>query len=205
MSNDEFEAASLTDAALMQVLVPCTLDQAERLLTVVGGVRGLAQSDMLALARAEGLGQENALRLAAAVELGRRAAEIRSTERAIVRSAADAARFMEDMAALPQEHVRVLLLDNSGGLMTAVTVYIGTAYTAALRPAEVYRAPIVRGSAAIMLVHNHPGGSPNPSPEDFETTRALAAAGRLLGIPLLDHVIIGARGWSSMKELGFDL
>jgi DNA repair protein RadC len=212
LSSNDFEAAlaggssaGLEDVDLLQVVIGCTRTQAEHVLSLAGGVRGLAQADVVGLARSEGINQEGAVRLAAAVELGKRAAEIRPVERAIIRSAADAARLMADMATLPQEHVRVLLLDNTSSLMAAVTVYIGTAYSAALRPAEVFRAAIVRGSAALMLVHNHPGGNANPSPEDFETTRALAAAGRLLGIPLLDHVIIGARGWVSLKELGFDL
>lgn len=211
MSNDDIEAAlaggsgaALADADLLQVVVGCTRTQAERVLTLADGVRGLGQSDVIGLARTEGIGAEGALRLAAAVELGRRAAETRPAERVIIRTAADAARLLEDMAALPQEHVRVMLLDNIGSVMAVVTIYIGTAYTAALRPAEVYRAAIVRGSAALILAHNHPGGSPTPSPEDFETTRALAAAGRLLGIPLLDHVIIGAGGWVSLKDLGFE-
>jgi DNA repair protein RadC len=213
LSNQDIEAAlasgagaALTDADLVAVIVGCTHTEAERLLGLAGGLRGLVnQSDLAALGRGEGITGSGAARLAAAVEVGRRAAQAVPAERAIIRTADDAARLMAEMADLPQEHVRALLLDAAGGLMATVTLYIGTAYTAALRPAEVYRAALLRGASALLLVHNHPGGSPTPSPEDFETTRALASAGRLLGIPLIDHVIIGARGWVSLKELGFDL
>ena len=101
------------------------------------------------------------------------------------------------------ENVRVLLLDINRRVIAAPTVYIGTLTTSVLRASEIYREAIVRGSAMLILAHNHPSGDPTPSPEDVEMTRSLAAAGRLLDIALVDHLIIGRGKWVSLREMGF--
>jgi DNA repair protein RadC len=83
-----------------------------------------------------------------------------------------------------------------------VTVYIGTLNTSLVRAAEIFREAILRNCAGVIVAHNHPTGNPQPSPEDVHMSRGLSAAGKLLDIPLHDHLIIGRDSWVSLKELG---
>jgi DNA repair protein RadC len=94
------------------------------------------------------------------------------------------------------------LLDNSRRVIAIPTVYIGTVNTSILRVSEIFREAILRNSPAIIMVHNHPGGNPMPSPEDINLTRTMIAAGELLDIQLIDHLIIAQDGWKSLRELG---
>jgi DNA repair protein RadC len=120
----------------------------------------------------------------------------------MINSAADAARLVLVMSHLPQEQVRVILLDPMRRVVAISTVYIGTLNATVLRVSEIFREAVTRNCPAIILAHNHPTGDAHPSPEDVELTRTLAAAGQLLDVVLLDHLIIGHHGWTSMKELG---
>ena len=105
--------------------------------------------------------------------------------------------------ALDQEHMRVLLLNTRNQVLSIQEIYVGNISGAAVRASEVFR-PAVRDNApAIIVVHNHPSGDPAPSEADVSVTRDLVAAGKLMGIELLDHVIIGAgNSYVSLNEKG---
>ena len=107
---------------------------------------------------------------------------------------------MMDMAYLDAEQMRVLLLDARGQLVEKVSLYQGTATSSVLRTAEVFRPAILRKCPALILCHNHPSGDPTPSPEDIKATKQLVAAGRVLDIELVDHIIIGHQRFVSLKE-----
>lgn len=175
---------------------------AERILKSTGGMQGLAQQTPENLMQIKGLGGAKVAELLAAFELGRRVTARPVIERQVIDSARTAAAVVEDMAELSQEHVRVLLLDSSKRLQGVSTVYIGTLHASILRVAEVFQDAIKRNSAAIILAHNHPSGDSDPSPEDIEVTRTLVHAGKLLDIPVVDHLIIGHGKWSSLREMG---
>jgi len=164
-------------------------------------LHALAQANPIDLGRT--LSLSDAGRIAAAFELCRRLARENILERPLIKTSADAATLMNDMSVLTQEHVRVILLDINRRVIAVPTLYIGTLTASVLRASEVYREAILRGSPMLILVHNHPSGDPTPSPEDVEMSRALAAAGRLLDIALLDHLIIGRGAWVSLRDLGF--
>ena len=110
-----------------------------------------------------------------------------------------------EMGRLAQEQLRVLLLDTRNTVMAQKVTYVGNVNTSVVRPAEVFRPAILEGAACIIVVHNHPSGDPTPSGADVSITRDLVEAGKLLGIELLDHVVIGNGDFLSMKEkrLGF--
>jgi DNA repair protein RadC len=112
------------------------------------------------------------------------------------------------MSMLEQEHLRVLLLNTKNHVLGTHDVYHGSLNTVGVRVGELFREAIRRNSNALALIHNHPSGDPTPSPEDVALTREAVAAGALLDIEVLDHVIIGAGepGYVSLKErgLGFD-
>jgi DNA repair protein RadC len=117
-----------------------------------------------------------------------------------------AALLLVEMGYLPQEQLRVVCLNTKNHVQTIHTVYQGTINSSAIRVAEVLAEPIRRQSAAIIVAHNHPSGDPTPSPEDIAVTHQIHAAGQLLDIDLLDHLIIGQGRWVSLREqrLGFD-
>ena len=116
-------------------------------------------------------------------------------------SAAEVFRVMEpQLAGLERERFLVLLLDGKHRLRRIEAVSEGTLTTSLVHPREVFKAAIRETAAAIIAVHNHPSGDPEPSPEDLEVTRRLRRAGRLLGIPLLDHVVVGKGRYVSLRE-----
>ncbi|PZN11013.1 MAG: JAB domain-containing protein, partial [Bacillota bacterium] len=99
-------------------------------------------------------------------------------------------------------HFYVVLLNTRHYVVGVELISIGTLNGAMVHPREVFRAAIRRGAAALILAHNHPSGDPTPSPEDVQVTRRLVEAGRLMGIDVLDHVIIGDNRYRSLRELG---
>ena len=108
----------------------------------------------------------------------------------------------EEMSSLAQEQVRVLLLDRKNRIVGQRTIYQGNGYAALVRPAEVFRPAVIEAAPHIVLVHNHPSGDPEPSRDDIKLAKDLDEVGTLLGIELLDHVVIGADGWVSLKTEG---
>lgn len=175
---------------------------AGRLLAQFGGLHGLAQAHASELTQIHGMGTAKAAQLIAALALGSRLAASQPQQRPQIRTAADAARYVMDMRYLPQEHVRLILLDNNSRVLATPTVYIGTVNTSVLRIAELFREAITRNSPALVLAHNHPNGNADPSPEDVELTRSLISAGEMLDIQVVDHIIIGERDWRSLREMG---
>jgi len=105
-----------------------------------------------------------------------------------------------EMGSLAQEQLRVLLLNTRNQVMGQRVIYIGNVNSSVVRPAEVLRAAVIENAPSIIVSHNHPSSDPTPSPEDVSITRDLAAAAKLLGIDLLDHVVIGGDRWVSLKE-----
>ena len=108
-----------------------------------------------------------------------------------------------EMEALPQEQLRVVLLDTRNRVLDVVMIYQGSVNTAAVaRMAELFRDAVIANAPNVVLVHNHPSGDPSPSPEDVKLTKDAAQAAQILSIDLLDHVIIGDRRFVSLKEQG---
>ena len=183
------------------------LDMATRLISRYGGLPGLARASLAELQAEKGLGPAKTAQLKAALELGRRMLLAAPDERFVVRSPADVAQLMiAEMAHLEQEHFRALYLDTRNRLLGVETVYVGSLNASHIRVSEVFREAVKRNCAAIIVVHNHPSGDPTPSPEDVEVTRHLVAAGSLLDIEVLDHLIIGQQRFVSLRErgLGFE-
>ncbi|MBI3177621.1 MAG: DNA repair protein RadC [Chloroflexi bacterium] len=202
-------AEALNTAELLAILLRTGLKGenavrlAERLLNGNGGLVGLLRMSYADLCHVRGIGPAKAAQLKAAVELGRRLAAALPEERPVISSPADAARLlMYEMRSLVQEEVRVLLLDTRNRWMGTVPVYKGSLNTSMIRVGEVYREAVRQNAASIIVVHNHPSGDPSPSPDDVAVTRLMVEAGRLLDIPLHDHIVIGQQRFVSLKERG---
>lgn len=203
-----YGASSLSNAELIAILLRTgtasenVLQVAEQVLMRCGGLAGLMRASYTDLLKIDGLGPTKATQIMAVVELAKRAMTLPAAERVTINKAEDAAQLFMDMQFLQQEHVRILLLDTARSVIASPTIYIGTLNSSVLRVSELFREAITRNSAAIVLAHNHPSGDPTPSPEDLELTHTLIAAGKLLDIQVLDHLIMGSNQWVSLKAMG---
>ena len=125
------------------------------------------------------------------------------TERPVIHSPLDAANILIPfLSALDHEELWVANLDTRNRVMCLVTLYKGSVNSSQVRIAEIFRQAILDNSPAIVIAHNHPSGDPSPSPDDVTVTRAVVQAGKLLDIELLDHLIIAAGRYISLKERG---
>jgi DNA repair protein RadC len=155
------------------------------------------------LASEHGLGAAAARRLVAAVALARTLAALPAEPGWRIRSPSDVGeRMLPAMRHLEREELVVLLLNTKNVVTARRTVYAGNLAGSSVRVGEVFRDAVRRQAAAVVVVHNHPSGDPTPSADDLRITAELADAGRLLDIELLDHVVVGAEGWVSLRSLG---
>ena len=205
----ELGPQALSAAELLAILLRVgiqgenAVQMGQRLLQDLGGLHGLNQISVLELSQQRGLGPAKSAQIKAAIELGKRIHSLNPEERPSIHSPADAAAMVQyEMAALPQEHLRVINLDTRNRVINIEKLYVGSLNASTVRVGEIFRAAIQRNAASIILLHNHPSGDPSPSPEDVSLTRAIAQAGKLLDIELLDHLVIGQGRWVSLKEKG---
>ena len=207
-------ARYLNNAELIAILLRSgvkgenAINMAMRVIAEFDGLGGLARAGYAELCKLRGLNVAKSCEILAALELGRRIASLAPEERAQISCPEDGVNLVSaEMSLLTQENLVALLLNTRNQVVARRTIYIGTVNSSAVRPAEVLRPAVRENAPSIIVVHNHPSGDPTPSPEDVAVTRDLAAAGKLLGIELLDHLIIGNGGrFTSLKErgLGFD-
>jgi len=177
------------------------LELASRLLLKYGGLGGLLHADCQELSQEQGLGEASIALIKAALEMGKRLNTRPSGDKYQITAPADVARLvMPDMAHLDYEQLRVIVLDTKNRVVSNIPLYRGTVNSSVLRAAEIFRPAITRNCPAIIVCHNHPTGLPEPSPEDVAVTNQLVAAGKVLDIELLDHVIIGHQQFVSLKE-----
>ncbi len=192
-------AAALSDEQLLAVLLGSrwSPEQARSLLLASDGLAGLPGTVEEQVPGAAGA------RLAAGVELGRRAAAAWRAGRLRIRTPADLAdRLLPEMGHLSREELVVISLDTKNAVIRRATLYAGNLAGCPVRVAEVFADAIRLHAAAVVVAHNHPSGDPSPSGEDLRISADLAAAGRLLDVELLDHLVIGHGRWVSLRALG---
>jgi DNA repair protein RadC len=179
------------------------VDLAEDALAAHDGLTGLARATDLELAGLAGIGVARAAQLIAAFELGRRLLADWPSGRWSIRGPRDVAdRLILQMGRLEREELRVVILDTKNHVLRVATVYQGNVSSSLVRVGELYRDAVRLNAAGVILVHNHPSGDPTPSPDDLHLTAEALAAGRLLDIQLLDHLVIGHDGYVSMRDRG---
>jgi DNA repair protein RadC len=197
---------SLGDAELLAILLGTgvrdrpALVVAADLVQRVGGVGALSRASPHELAQVQGVGMARAARVAAAFELGRRAVEV-VHHRKLLGRAEDVYRCVAHrLAGLSQEVFMVIGVDVRNGLLDVAEVARGSVAHVEVHPREVFRPLIRMAAAGGILVHNHPTGDPTPSHQDVELTLRMRDIGRILGIPIIDHVVIGDRSFRSIAE-----
>ncbi|MEW5958292.1 MAG: DNA repair protein RadC [Chloroflexota bacterium] len=209
-----YGASALSNAELLAILLRVgsrgenVIELSTRLLIEFGGLGGLAKAGFGDLARVKGIGIAKTAQVKAALELGRRLLLSSPDARPQITSPTDAANLlMLQMGCLEQENLRTILLDTKNRVLDSPTVYVGNVNSSIIRVSEVFREAIRTNATALIVAHNHPSGDPTPSPEDVQVTRSIVEAGKLLGIEVLDHLVIGHHCFVSLRErgLGFDL
>ncbi len=193
---------ALGDADLLAIAVGRPLSVSAAVLEGLEGTAGVVAARPAELVHA-GLPLRRAVALASAFELARRAITALPADRWVIRRPADLAdRLVPAMGLLDREELRVAVLNTKNTVTALLTVYAGSLAGSSVRVGEVFREPVRRNAAAVVVVHNHPSGDPTPSSEDLRITADLAQAGRLLDIALLDHLVIARGRWVSLRALG---
>jgi len=163
----------------------------------------LAAATPQELVRIDGIGRAHAAAICAAIALGRRADHLELATGEKVGGSADVFRhFRARLAGLKQERFYVVMLDGKGRMLRELRVSEGTLTASLVHPREVFRAAIREAAASLILVHNHPSGDPTPSPEDVALTARLRAAGELIGVRVVDHVVVGNGRYASFVDNG---
>lgn len=201
--------SALSDAELLAILIrtgttrETAVQLAERVLVELGGLYELPRKAYEEFAGIPGLGLAKAATVLSAMELARRVSTRLRADLPAVTSPADAATLvMEDLRHKMREHFQILLLDTKHKVVGIEEISVGSLNASLIHPREVFRPAIRKACACLILVHNHPSGDPTPSREDLEVTRRLCDAGRLVGIEVLDHVVIGDGCYISLKDKG---
>lgn len=200
---------ALSDQEILAILLrtgtkeKSALELAEDILKK-GGLTSLTQVSIEELRLCKGMGLAKAAQLKAAVELSKRLTRQSLGPKPVIRSPKDAADLiLAEMSYLDREHFRVINLNTKNQVMFIDTVSVGTLNASVVHPREVFKLPIKRSAASLILVHNHPSGNTEPSREDLNITKRLREAGSILGIEIIDHLIVGQNNYLSMKEKGY--
>jgi len=179
------------------------VDLAAEALARHDGLTGLARATDGELESLPGVGAARAAQLIAAFELGRRLMADWPTARWTIRAPRDVAdRLILQMGRLEREELRVVLLNTKNVVLRVVTVYQGNVSSSLVRVGELFRDAVRLNASGLILVHNHPSGDPTPSPDDLHLTAEALAAGRLLDIDVLDHLVVGHDAWVSLRDRG---
>ena len=206
-----YGAVALSNAELLAILLrsgrrkKSVLRIAEEILAHIKeqGLAGMVHISVPELAKIDGVGRVKAATLQAAIELGRRLSVQQAARIEIIHGPEDAAHYAMPRYRFEQkEHFAVLLLNTKNHVLGMPEVSVGSLSASVVHPREVFRAAIDYAAASMILLHNHPSGDPTPSREDIAVTERLVKAGKIMDIPVLDHVVLGNERFTSFKEQG---
>lgn len=204
-----FGADSLSLVELLAVILGSgtktmpVLQLAQELVICFGGLKQLTEATLPELLTIKGIGKTKAIQLKAALNLGMRASRQLIKPRFKIEHPLHAYQLIkEQLENETREVFMVILQDTKGYLICCETVSIGSLSQTLVHPREVFYPAIRHKAASLLIAHNHPSGDPAPSPQDLELTRVLLEASQLVGIPLLDHIIIGKETYLSFRQKG---
>ncbi len=210
---EKYGAHCLSDSELLAVILrtgsrgECSTELARRLLQKLPGktITGLFHSSLEQLREIKGIGRVKAIQLLCLTEIAKRMLKGRKQLEELIceEPAQIAAYFMPSMRFLETEQVRLLVLNGRHAVVNNLVISNGSFNSALASPREVFYYALKHKAVAIILLHNHPSGDPSPSREDLLLTKRIAETGKLIGIPLLDHIIIGDNRYISVRESGY--
>jgi DNA repair protein RadC len=205
----KFGADKLSDAEILAILLrvgnqeTTAIDLARKLLQEFGGFRGIDARSVAELCELNGIGVAKAAQIKAALELGKRLFLEETRIKDKVESSDDVYKIVSPhLRNLGREVFKVLLLTSRNTLIAEKTIFEGSLTESLVSPREVIKEAINHSAAAVVFVHNHPSGNPEPSAEDKRVTQLLKSACQVVGINVLDHIIIGDPGFFSFADKG---
>ncbi len=202
---------TLSDAHLLGILIGSgdrrskknAVDLSRDLLNVFGSLENIDQATVNEICQVKGIGSAKAAQIKAALELGKRmSSKPASIKTKLKSSQAFVEQFSPFLKNLKKEVVKIVLLDNKLQLIKDLTISEGSLNASIVHPREVMIPAIRESAASFALVHNHPSGDPSPSQKDIEITHRLNQTGKIVGIPMVDHIIIGGNGFFSFADEG---
>ena len=210
---EKYGAGALSDAELLAIIIRSgaqgrkAIDTAYALLNIderYPGLEGLVRLRADSLKKISGIGRVKAIQIEAVCELAGGISRIPFSRGQILESPSKAASYyMTSMRGLTQEELHIMMLDTGGALIGEQRLTVGTVNASLIDPRDIFICALRGGAVSIILVHNHPSGSLTPSRQDIESTRRVCEAGKLLGIELFDHLIIGNMNYLSLREAGY--
>lgn len=201
--NNFFEQIEIRRLLAMSMCENPDSNVVAELMAKYGSPRDLVNVTEEELRQIRGIGVVKARQLRSIIELSRRLVAATKDNVTVIRNPADAAHLvMEEMRFLDREYFRCILLTTKNQVIRVETVSVGSLNSSIVHPREVFKTPLKCSAAAVVLVHNHPSGDPTPSKEDLDVTKRLVECGKLLGIEVLDHVVVGDQRYVSFKEQG---
>lgn len=206
----KYGAGALSNAELLAIIIKTgtrnetSIDIAKRLLNLDKEDEGITFLDGIAIEELQalkGIGKVKAVQIKALIELSKRFSFNGKSDRIAVKSPEDVSKaFMHEMKCLKHEELRVIILNTKNYILRTCTAAVGGLNTSSVEARDIFKEPVKSGAASIILVHNHPSGDPEPSKDDILFTKRISEGGRMLGIKLLDHIIIGRGIFVSLKE-----
>jgi len=201
--------SALSDAELLAILLRTgagnitAVDLAKAIMKEYHSLDRIASKSYLDLKQFKGLGNAKAIMISAAFELGRRAAVQQKNKRIRINTPQDAVNiYQSELRDLNQEVFKVILLDSANHIIDSKIITTGILNSSIVHPREVFRHAILELAASIILIHNHPSGNPEPSQDDIQITRQMVEVGKIMGIPVNDHIIIAKDKYASFAEKG---
>ena len=201
-------AKTLTNSELLAIILR-TGNKKEDVLEVSNkffknyNIKSLSRLKFSTLKKQLGIGDAKACQIIACFELSRRLSSYTKEKTPLVKNAKDIMNlFCSEMSSLEQEHFKGIYLDSRNRIIYQKNLFIGSLNESIIHPREIFKMALEENAASIILIHNHPSGDPNPSSFDKDMTKELILSGELLGIPILDHIIIGENKYFSFKEKG---
>lgn len=200
LSNSELVAAIIGTGSQQKSVLELATEVLENLPEGLKSLDGMAVEELKLV---DGIGSGKACQIIASVELGRRVYNSCSEQMHKISSPMDVSDLlMAELRYKKQEHFKTLILDTKNQVISIETITIGTLNASLVHPREVFNRAIRKSAHGIILVHNHPSGHPEPSKEDLLLTERLVESGKIIGISIMDHVIIGDGRFYSFKEQG---
>ena len=207
---EKYGAGALSNGELLAVILRSgnskngIMNLTAKLLNTFGGLNGVLEADFHELSAMDGIKAVKATQLLAVSELAKRYQSFRSGDEYRISTPQDVADLvMTEMRDLKKEILKVLILNTKNIVTGTVDASVGTLSSSIVHPRDIFRDAIRRNAASIILIHNHPSGDPTPSGDDINSTKRVKEAGKIIGIELLDHIIIGEGRFVSLKEKGF--
>lgn len=204
---EKFGAEILSNVELLAIILrsgtrnDSAMTLASKLLKNGPGLKCLYESSFEELKSIKGIGSAKASQIKAALELGRRLKTFKGEDKIYIKTPEDAALLvMEDMRHLKKECLKIILLNIKNMVISVKDVSVGSINSSIVHPREIFVEAIKTSSASIIICHNHPSGDPTPSQEDINITKRIYEAGRIIGIDLIDHIVIGDGRYISLKE-----